>query len=72
MSSSEEEVIAAFALFDHDKSGKVAAEDLIQALTTMGEMSRSRAEELVEDAGGKSKFDYAKFVKKMNKKARGE
>jgi hypothetical protein len=31
-----------------------------------------QAEQLVEDAGGKSKFDYAKFVKKMNKKAKGE
>ena len=69
---SEEEIIDCFALFDHDKSGKVDSKDIVEALTTLGEMSTDEAEKMIEDAGGKSKFDYAKFVKKMNKKARGE
>jgi Ca2+-binding EF-hand superfamily protein len=70
--SDEQEIINCFSLFDTDKSGKVDSQDLVQALTTLGEMSTDQAEQLVEDAGGKSKFDYAKFVKKMNKKAKGE
>ncbi len=69
--SDEQEIIACFAMFDNDKSGKVDSAELVQALTTLGEMSTDEAEQLVEDAGGKSKFDYAKFVKKMNKKAMG-
>ena len=69
---SEEEIIDCFALFDTDKSGKVESKDIVEALTTLGEMSTDEAEKMIEDAGGKSKFDYAKFVKKMNKKARGE
>ena len=69
---SEEEIIDCFALFDTDKSGKVDSKDIVEALTTLGEMSTDEAEKMIEDAGGKSKFDYAKFVKKMNKKARGE
>jgi len=69
---SEEEIIDCFALFDPDKSGKVDSKDIVEALTTLGEMSTDEAEKMIEDAGGKSKFDYAKFVKKMNKKARGE
>jgi Ca2+-binding EF-hand superfamily protein len=70
--SDEQEIINCFSLFDTDNSGKVDSEELVQALTTLGEMSTDQAERLIEDAGGKSKFDYAKFVKKMNKKARGE
>ena len=69
---SEEEIIDCFALFDPDKSGKVDSKDIVEALTTLGEMSTDEAEKMIEEAGGKSKFDYAKFVKKMNKKARGE
>ena len=67
----EEEIIACFSVFDNDKSGKVDSEELVQALTTLGEMSTDEAEQLIADAGGKSKFDYEKFVKKMNKAARG-
>jgi len=59
------------AIVDELKSGKVDSEDLIHALTTMGEMSKADAQQLVDDAGGKSSFDYAKFVKTMNKKAKG-
>ena len=70
--SDEREIIECFALFDDDKSGKVNSRELVQALTTLGEMSTDEAEQLIADAGGKSNFDYAKFVKKMNKKARGE
>ena len=70
--SDEQEIIECFRLFDTDKSGKVDSEELVHALTTLGEMSTDEAEQLIEDAGGKSKFDYAKFVKKMNAKARGE
>ena len=70
--SDEAEIIQCFKIFDTDKSGKVDSEDLVHALTTLGEMSTDQAEKLVEDAGGKSSFDYAKFVQKMNKKARGE
>jgi Ca2+-binding EF-hand superfamily protein len=67
----EQEIIACFKLFDNDKSGKVDSDEIVQALTTLGEMSTNEAEKLIEDAGGKSKFDYAKFVKKMNAKAKG-
>lgn len=70
--SDEQEIINCFSLFDTDNSGKVDSEELVQALTTLGEMSTDQAERLIEDAGGKGKFDYAKFVKTMNKKARGE
>ena len=72
MSEAESEIINAFKVFDSDKSGKIDSKDLIHALTTMGEMSKSDAEQLVDDAGGTSSFDYEKFVKKMNKKARGD
>jgi len=70
--SDEEEIIQCFKVFDTDKSGKIDSEDFVHALTTLGEMSTDQAEKLIEDAGGKSQLDYAKFVKKMNKKAKGE
>ena len=69
--SDEEEIIACFSLFDNDNSGKVDSEEIVQALTNLGEMSTDEAEKLISDAGGKSKFDYAKFVKKMNQAAKG-
>lgn len=69
--SDEQEIIDCFAIFDSDRSGKIDSEELVQALTTLGEMSTDEAEQLIADAGGKSKFDYKKFVKKMNQKARG-
>lgn len=68
----ESEVISAFAVFDTDRTGKVNSEELVHALTTLGEMSTDQAEQLIEDAGGKSNFSYEKFVKKMNQKARGD
>ena len=52
---SEEEIIDCFALFDTDKSGKVESKDIVEALTTLGEMSTDEAEKMIEDAGGKSK-----------------
>eukprot|EP00534_Pseudo-nitzschia_fraudulenta_P002639 CAMPEP_0201123608 /NCGR_PEP_ID=MMETSP0850-20130426/8066_1 /ASSEMBLY_ACC=CAM_ASM_000622 /TAXON_ID=183588 /ORGANISM="Pseudo-nitzschia fraudulenta, Strain WWA7" /LENGTH=70 /DNA_ID=CAMNT_0047390605 /DNA_START=110 /DNA_END=322 /DNA_ORIENTATION=+ len=66
-----QEVINAFQVFDPEGTGKVSSEELVLALTTMGEMSTDKAEKLIEDAGGKSKFDYTKFVHKMNEKAKG-
>jgi Ca2+-binding EF-hand superfamily protein len=71
MADAEDEIINCFKVFDTDKSGKCDSDELIHALTTLGEMSKVNAEQLVEDAGGKSSFDYSKFVKKMNKKANG-
>eukprot|EP00751_Fragilariopsis_kerguelensis_P040461 CAMPEP_0171000592 /NCGR_PEP_ID=MMETSP0736-20130129/14889_1 /TAXON_ID=186038 /ORGANISM="Fragilariopsis kerguelensis, Strain L26-C5" /LENGTH=73 /DNA_ID=CAMNT_0011428187 /DNA_START=135 /DNA_END=356 /DNA_ORIENTATION=- len=71
MSEAEAEIINAFKVFDNEKSGKVDSEDLMHALTTMGEMSKADAQQLVDDAGGKSSFDYENFVKTMNKKAKG-
>jgi Ca2+-binding EF-hand superfamily protein len=68
---SEDEIINCFKVFDTDKSGKCDSHELIHALFNLGEMSKYDAEELVEDAGGKSKFDYTKFVRSMNKKAKG-
>ena len=67
----EEEIINCFKVFDTDKNGKCDSDELMNALTTLGEMSKNDAEDLVEDAcGGKSSFDYSKFVKKMNKKVK--
>ena len=73
MVEAEDDIINCFKVFDTDKSGKCDTDELIHALTTLGEMSKNDAEQLVEDAGGsgKSSFDYSKFVKKMNKKAKG-
>ena len=70
--SDEDDIINCFKLFDTENSGKCNTDALLTALINMGEVSKSDAEALVEDvSGGKSKFDYEKFVKKMNKKAKG-
>jgi Ca2+-binding EF-hand superfamily protein len=71
MVEADDDIINCFKVFDTDKSGKCDSDELIHALTTLGEMSKTDAKQLVEDAGGKSSFDYSKFVKKMNKKAKG-
>eukprot|EP00532_Pseudo-nitzschia_australis_P000851 CAMPEP_0168194134 /NCGR_PEP_ID=MMETSP0139_2-20121125/19012_1 /TAXON_ID=44445 /ORGANISM="Pseudo-nitzschia australis, Strain 10249 10 AB" /LENGTH=70 /DNA_ID=CAMNT_0008117605 /DNA_START=103 /DNA_END=315 /DNA_ORIENTATION=+ len=61
-------IIKAFSLFDPDGTGKVNSEELVEALTTYSDMSTDDAKQLIKDAGGKSKFDYASFVKSMNAK----
>ena len=61
-------IIKAFSLFDPDGTGKVRSEEIVQALTTYSDMSTDDAEKMIKDAGGKSKFDYASFVKSMNAK----
>ena len=67
----EQAVINAFKVFDADETGKVISEEIVEALTTYGEMSTDEAEKMIKDAGGKSSFDYTKFVKEMNAKAKG-
>ena len=70
--SDEDDIINCFKLFDTENSGKCNTDALLTALINMGDVSKSDAEALVEEvSGGKSKFDYEKFVKKMNKKAKG-
>jgi len=68
---SESEIIKAFSVFDEGESGKVSSEDIVDALTSYSDMTTDQAEQLIKDAGGKSSFDYAKFVKEMNAKAQG-
>jgi hypothetical protein len=69
---SDDEIIGCFRLLDTEGSGFVKADDLRRMLTTMGEkMSDREVDQLLEDAGGGAKVDYAKFVKKMNKAVAG-
>ena len=64
------EIIAAFASFDNGNSGKVDAEELRKALTTMGDkLSDREFEELHKYAGGMSNIDYKKFVDSFTAKA---
>ncbi|KAL3905254.1 MAG: hypothetical protein SGARI_004555 [Bacillariaceae sp.] len=68
---SDEEIIGCFQQLDVDGKGFLKADDLRRMLTSMGEkMSDREVDQFLEDAGGGSKIDYAKFVKKMNKAAR--
>lgn len=68
--SADEEVIEAFRTLTADGGSKIAAEELVRYLTTMGEKwSEGEAEAMIEAAGGGSKIDYEKFVKKMAAKA---
>eukprot|EP00536_Pseudo-nitzschia_multiseries_P014322 jgi/Psemu1/38265/gm1.38265_g len=69
---SEQDIINAFKVFDADETGKVKSEDVVDALTTFGTMSTDEAEKLIKDAGGKSSFDYTKFVQEMNAKAQAK
>lgn len=66
----EEEVIEAFRVLTSDGGSKISSDDLIRLLTTMGDkFSDAEADELIKDAGGGSKIDYAKFVKAFSAKA---
>jgi calmodulin len=69
---SDEEIIGCFRLLDTEGKGFVKADDLRRMLTTMGEkMSDREVDQLLADAGGGSKVEYEKFVKKINKAAAG-
>lgn len=66
----ENEVIAAFQTLTSDGGSKITEDDLRRCMTTMGEkMSDSEVDQMIKDAGGGSKIDYAKFVKSMAAKA---
>lgn len=117
--SDEQEIIDCFRLLDKDKSGFIAASELVSPpppraqrelaascrlpgdlhtapadslvsirrirtppqkktepqrhiMLNLGEkMSDSEIDAMIDDAGGGSKIDYAKFVKDMNRKAAG-
>ena len=65
----ENEVIAAFQTLTSDGGSKISEEDLRRCLTTMGEkFTDAEVDEMIKDAGGGSKIDYAKFVKEFSKK----
>ena len=64
------EIIAAFSTFDNDNKGKVSADEMRRALTTMGDkMSEKEVDKFLEEAGGGSSIDYKSFVEKLTKKA---
>ena len=66
---SDEEVIEAFRTLTSDGGSSISADDLRRMLTTMGEkFSDKEADQLLADAGGGSKIDYAKFVKAFSAK----
>ena len=65
---SDDEIIGCFQQLDVDGKGYLKADDLRRMLTTMGDKFSDReVDAFLEDAGGGSKVDYAKFVSKMNK-----
>ena len=66
----EEEIIEAFRTLTSDGGTKITEDDLRRCLTTMGEkFSDSEVDQMIKDAGGGSKIDYAKFVKEFSAKA---
>jgi calmodulin len=73
MGDSEADIIAAFKEFDKSGTGKLDAEEFRYIMTTIGEKyTDAEYDELLADAGGGSKIDYAKFVKEMNAKAKDD
>jgi Ca2+-binding EF-hand superfamily protein len=66
----ENEIIAAFQSLTSDGGSTIPADDLRRCLTTMGDkFTDSEVDEMIKDAGGGSKIDYAKFVKSFSAKA---
>lgn len=64
----DEEVLAAFKVFDVDGDGKISAAELRFALTRIGEtLSMEEAKEMIAEAGmdEEGRIDYVKYVKTM-------
>jgi calmodulin len=61
-----QEVLLAFKVFDNTKSGRVQADVLKHALTTLGGMQASEADQLIQDANAQGgTIDYTAFVTRM-------
>merc|ERR1719350_1302908 len=68
LAAMEEELMTYFKEFDKDGSGAITAEELKQAVASMGDkMSDKEAEEMIKEADSDSdgKINFAEFCKKM-------
>ncbi len=64
----EEDLLEAFRVFDHDNDGIISNEELKHVMVTLGEfMSEEEADEMVREADidGDGLIDYIRFVKIM-------
>lgn len=67
--SEEQEIIDCFKLLDPERCGTIKTSDLRQIMETFGDrMNSADIDQMISDAGGGSKIDYADFVKSMHKK----
>ena len=68
---SEEEIIAAFRVFDKDGNGFISAQELRHVMTSLGEkLSDDEADEMIREAdlNNDGQIDYQEFVKMMTTK----
>merc|ERR1712129_427531 len=68
LAAMEEELMNYFKEFDKDGSGSITAEELKQAVASMGEkISDKEAEEMIKeaDADNDGKINFSEFCKKM-------
>lgn len=67
----EEDLVEAFRVFDHDNDGIISNEELKHVMVTLGEfMSEEEADEMIREADidGDGLINYHKFVKIMMSK----
>ena len=66
----DEEILAAFKVFDDNGDGKISAAELRFALTRVGEtLSMEEAKEMIAEAGmdEEGKIDYVKYIRSLKK-----
>ena len=70
--ASEEDLRAAFSVFDENGDGVISPEELVHVISILGgaELSKEQAEQLMDvaDSNGDGKIDYHEFAALMTSK----